>query len=66
MIIGARKSLYRNWENIVDEVNMKYTDILRLHHPEPEINKHSADDQQINDINPLLAEMNLIPASPPV
>jgi 1,2-diacylglycerol 3-alpha-glucosyltransferase len=25
---GARKSLYRNWETIVDEVNMKYTEIV--------------------------------------
>jgi len=28
---GARKSIYRHWESIVDEVNIKYEDILRNH-----------------------------------
>jgi glycosyltransferase involved in cell wall biosynthesis len=28
---GARKSIYRHWESIVDEVNIKYEDIIRRH-----------------------------------
>jgi len=28
---GARKSIYRHWESIVDEVNIKYEDVIRQH-----------------------------------
>jgi glycosyltransferase involved in cell wall biosynthesis len=28
---GARKSIYRHWESIVDEVNIKYEDIISIH-----------------------------------
>jgi len=28
---GARKSIYRHWESIVDEVNIKYEEIIRRH-----------------------------------
>jgi len=28
---GARKSIYRHWESIVDEVNIKYEDIINQH-----------------------------------
>ncbi len=28
---GARKTIYRHWESIVDEVNIKYEDIIRRH-----------------------------------
>lgn len=28
---GARKSIYRHWESIVDEVNIKYEDIINSH-----------------------------------
>ena len=62
--IGARKSLYRNWETIVDEVNMKYLEIIKFHNPELILNKHIP--QQVNDFNPLLAEMGYIHASSPV
>jgi len=35
---GARKSIYRHWESIVDEVNIKYEDIL-LRHKSNHVNK---------------------------
>jgi glycosyltransferase involved in cell wall biosynthesis len=35
---GARKSIYRHWESIVDEVNIKYEDIL-LRHKSNSVNK---------------------------
>jgi 1,2-diacylglycerol 3-alpha-glucosyltransferase len=52
---GARKSLYRNWETIVDEVNMKYTDILNVHHPDNAERKHHAGKEMI-EFNPLVTE----------
>ena len=30
---GARKSIYRPWENIVDDVYLRYVDLIREHQP---------------------------------
>ena len=40
---GARKSIYRHWESIVDEVNIKYEDIVNQHKSKYNINSYLAD-----------------------
>jgi glycosyltransferase involved in cell wall biosynthesis len=37
---GARKSIYRHWESIVDEVNIKYEDIINRHKSKRDINSY--------------------------
>ena len=37
---GARKSIYRHWESIVDEVNIKYEDIINRHKSKHDINSY--------------------------
>ncbi len=51
---GARKSLYRNWETIVDEVNLKYNDIVKFHHAGQSINKRSAGNSVNHNVHNVL------------
>jgi len=37
---GARKSIYRHWESIVDEVNIKYEDIINRYRSKHDINSY--------------------------
>jgi glycosyltransferase involved in cell wall biosynthesis len=41
---GARKTIYHPWENIVDEVNLRYADIIRKH--QPVFSKQADDDEE--------------------
>ncbi|MCX6248651.1 MAG: glycosyltransferase [Bacteroidetes bacterium] len=34
---GARKSIYRHWDSIIDEVNIKYEEIINRHHSNHDI-----------------------------
>jgi glycosyltransferase involved in cell wall biosynthesis len=52
---GARKSLYRNWETIVDEVNMKYTEILKFHDTVQSVTRPSGN-QVLHDFSSLPVE----------
>lgn len=40
---GARKSIYRHWESIVDEVNIKYEDIINRHKSATSISSYLMD-----------------------
>ncbi len=42
---GARKTIYHPWENIVDDVYLRYTDIIRKH--QPVVSKQSDDDEEV-------------------
>ena len=41
---GARKSIYHPWENIVDDVYLRYVDIIRNH--QPAVTRQSDDDEE--------------------
>jgi len=41
---GARKTIYHPWENIVDEVNLRYADIIRK--DQPVFSKQADDDEE--------------------
>lgn len=56
--VGARKSLYRNWETIVDEVNLKYADIIKFHHPEPSVIKRSANKTNNQNVHNVLHQVH--------
>lgn len=55
---GARKSLYRNWETIVDDVNMKYTDIINFHNTKQDINQPSADKTNNHNVHKALHQVH--------
>lgn len=55
---GARKSLYRNWETIVDEVNMKYAEIIKFHYPEPSVHKRATDKTNNHNVHYLLHQVH--------
>jgi len=41
---GARKTIYHPWENIVDDVYLRYADIIRKH--QPAVTKQADDDEE--------------------
>jgi len=41
---GARKTIYHPWENIVDDVYLRYTEIIRRH--QPAVSKQADDDEE--------------------
>ncbi len=41
---GARKTIYHPWENIVDDVYLRYADIIRKH--QPAVSKQADDDEE--------------------
>ena len=41
---GARKTIYHPWETIVDDVYLRYADIIRRH--QPVVSKQADDDEE--------------------
>jgi glycosyltransferase involved in cell wall biosynthesis len=41
---GARKSIYHPWENIVDDVYQRYTELIRAH--QPAVSRQADDDEE--------------------